>query len=264
MAARRNSGFTLIEISIVIVIIGLIIGGVVTGQSLIRAAEINSITSDFEKFKTATYTFRTKYNSLPGDMRDAQSFWGAIADCRNPQTTTATCNGNGDGLVTPNPSASATSGYEDFMFWKHLSNAGLVQGNYIGITDGATYTSVTSRNSPSGRISGSLWQVGYSGIQTSSSWGAFDGVYNQLIEHGLYMPDDSPYNNILTTTEAFALDSKFDDGKPGTGRLRVLNLSRCPVKANGTTTAVSSDSNTAIYNIAETGKRCILEFPEAF
>ncbi len=261
---QKNRGFTLIEISIVLVIIGLIVGGIIMGQSLIRTAEINSITKDLEKFKTAVYAFRTKYNYLPGDMKDAQSLWGAMSDCTQPQTTTATCNGNGDGYVTPNPSATATSGYEDFMFWKHLANAGLIQGNYIGITDGATYTSVTSQNSPSGRIDGSLWQVGYSGIQISSSWGAFDGVYNQLIEHGIYMADDSPYNNILTTSEALALDMKYDDGKPGTGKLRILNASRCAVKANGVTTAVSSDSTTAIYNISQTGKRCVLQFPEAF
>ncbi len=261
----NSKGFTLVELSIVIVIIGLVIGGVITGQSLIRAAEINSITSDIEKFKTSIYTFKTKYNALPGDMNNATAFWGAAADCTDEQTTAATCNGNGDGYVTSNPSASVTSGYEDFLMWKHLANAGLIQGNYIGITDGATYYSVTSRNSPSGKISGSLWQVGYSGVQLASGWGAFDGVYNQLIEFGMYMPDDSPYNNILTAGESYALDSKFDDGKPGTGKLRVLSggFSNCTVKPDGNPTA-TSDADIAVYNVSLAGKECILMFPQAF
>ncbi len=259
----RTGGFTLIELSIVLVIIGLTVGGILTGQSLIRSAEVNSIISDIEKLKTAIYTFRTKYNALPGDMNNAQSFWGAVSDCRVAQTTAATCNGNGDGYVTSNGSASATSGYEDFMLWKHLANAGLIQGNYIGITDGATYYSVTARNSPSGKISGSLWQMGYSGVQVASTWGAFDGVYNQLIEFGIYMPDDSPYNNVVTASEAYALDMKFDNGKPGTGKMRVLSDSSCSMKPDGSATA-TSDAAIAVYNIALAGKNCILQFPQAF
>ena len=68
-ARTRIEGFTLIELSIVLVIIGLIVGGVLTGQSLISAAEVRAQISQIEKYNSAVNTFRSKFNALPGDMR---------------------------------------------------------------------------------------------------------------------------------------------------------------------------------------------------
>ena len=65
---RRAKGFTLIELSIALVIIGLVVGGVLVGQDLIRAAKVRSTVSDIEKFNTAAFTFRSKYNHYPGDI----------------------------------------------------------------------------------------------------------------------------------------------------------------------------------------------------
>lgn len=75
MAASR-SGFSLVELSIVLVILGLLTGGVLGGRALIRAAELRAITQEKEAFVTAVNTFRAKYNALPGDMRNATQFWG--------------------------------------------------------------------------------------------------------------------------------------------------------------------------------------------
>ena len=69
----QQAGFTLIELSIVLVIIGLIVGGVLTGQDLIRAAEIRATIGQYEKYNTAVNTFRTKYNGIPGDLLAASS-----------------------------------------------------------------------------------------------------------------------------------------------------------------------------------------------
>src|SRR5271155_2823005 len=70
-AAIGQHGFTLIELSIVLVIIGLIVGGVLVGQDLIRAAEVRATIAQIEKYNTAVNTFRGKYNALPGDMNAA-------------------------------------------------------------------------------------------------------------------------------------------------------------------------------------------------
>ena len=70
---RRREGFTLIELSLVLVIVGLIIGGVVVGRDLIHSAEIRATISQIEKYNTAVNTFRTKYNCLPGDCPAAQA-----------------------------------------------------------------------------------------------------------------------------------------------------------------------------------------------
>ena len=73
---RAERGFTLIELSIVLVIIGLIVGGVLVGQDLIRAAAVRAQVSQIEKYNTAVNTFRDKYGALPGDIQDpaASSF----------------------------------------------------------------------------------------------------------------------------------------------------------------------------------------------
>src|SRR5579883_2923623 len=69
---KREGGFTLIELSIVLVIIGLIVGGVLVGQDLIRAAQVRATISQIEKYNTAVNTFYGKYNALPGDIPAAQ------------------------------------------------------------------------------------------------------------------------------------------------------------------------------------------------
>jgi prepilin-type N-terminal cleavage/methylation domain-containing protein len=77
-AARRGraAGFTLIELSIVLVIIGLIVGGILTGQELIKSATVRSEVSELENIETAIYAFRDKYGGLPGDLSNATAFFG--------------------------------------------------------------------------------------------------------------------------------------------------------------------------------------------
>jgi prepilin-type N-terminal cleavage/methylation domain-containing protein len=259
-----RTGFTLIELSIVLVIIGLVIGGILVGQDLIRASEIRAIISDKEKFVTAVYTFNTKYNAIPGDMANAQSIWGAASNCNVAvaQTTMATCNGDGNGVIFAG-AGSATIGNELFLFWKHLANASLIPGSYIGITDGSTSYATTSRNAPSSKISGSLWYMQDFGVMRSSF--AFDGVYNNTFEFGMPMPNEDPYSGVLTAKEMFALDTKIDDGKPGTGLLVVSIVpSNCTAKADGVTNATYSDYATAVYRVTVAGKNCPMFFTNAF
>ena len=88
-----KNGFTLLELSIVMVIIGLIIGGITVGQDLIRSAELNSVVTDINKYKTAINTFNLKYNAMPGDMSNATSYWGDQATGTNACPDAAIANG---------------------------------------------------------------------------------------------------------------------------------------------------------------------------
>ena len=111
----KKSGFTLIELSIVLVIIGLIIGGVLGGQELIRQAELQSITADFSRYSAALNTFRTKYDALAGDMKNASAYWPVAY------------NGDGDGHF------GSFNGGDGPKMWQQLSLSGIVAGNYTGI-----------------------------------------------------------------------------------------------------------------------------------
>ena len=86
--------FSLVELSIVLVILGLLTGGILAGQSLIRAAELRSVTNEFQRYIVATQSFRDKYFAAPGDITDAHRFWtsaggnGANAACQGAATST--------------------------------------------------------------------------------------------------------------------------------------------------------------------------------
>ena len=77
----NKQGFTLLELSIVLVVIGLIVGGTVVGKDLIRASELNSIITQQNKIQIALNTFKLKYNVIPGDMRNATDYWGTAGSC---------------------------------------------------------------------------------------------------------------------------------------------------------------------------------------
>lgn len=259
---KARSGFTLVELSIVLVILGLLVGGVLAGQSLIRAAELRSVTTQYNQYIAATHSFRDKYFALPGDMTNAQSFWGVAhatpATCvTTASTTSATCNGNGDGWV----SVSAPGSNEDFRFWQHLANAGLIEGSYSGITQGSTAWSATTANAPRGRLGNSLWFVHYWGI--ISGWtDVFNGTYNNFIELGGSIANTDPALAIFKPEELWNIDTKMDDGMPATGKLTARaggGLSLCT-----TTVTNNSATLTATYLLNSTGVTCNVLFPNAF
>ncbi len=85
----KKSGFTLIELSITLVIIGLIVGGVLVGKDLIKAAEARSITKQIEQYRAAINAFKLKYNAIPGDMNNAESIWGTASSATGVEAQTA-------------------------------------------------------------------------------------------------------------------------------------------------------------------------------
>jgi hypothetical protein len=100
---------------------------------LIRSAQLQSIITDVKKFESSTAAFRERYFQLPGDMSNATDFWGTAhtteATCKTTASTgTETCNGDGDGRLESN----LTGTDENFRFWQHLANAGLIEGSYTG------------------------------------------------------------------------------------------------------------------------------------
>ncbi len=115
---QRQSGFTLIEIAIVLVIIGLLLGGILKGQELITQGRIRNVSNDFQSVTAAINLYQDRYRALPGDDASAAARWSATA------------NGNGDGVFAPpyNSACTATSTAEACLFWQHLRLAGLVGG----------------------------------------------------------------------------------------------------------------------------------------
>jgi len=117
---KRQSGFTLIEIAIVLVIIGLLLGGVLKGQELITSARVRNLISQQDGVKAAYFGFLDRFRALPGDYNQA------VANIAN---VAAGSNGNNNGQITANTVSGATTD-EHIAAWDHLSKAGFINGSY--------------------------------------------------------------------------------------------------------------------------------------
>lgn len=256
-------GFSLVELSIVLVILGLLTGGILAGQSLIRASELRAVSTEISRYQTAVYTFRDKYFALPGDMNNAQSFWGADSvSCPNGGGATGTCNGNGDGVIG---TGFISQNCETQEYWRQLALAGLVEGNYRPNTAASCYAQLTAGvELPRLRINNGAATMSWVGTIVAS--GAFPGnvfypgSYQNALMVGL---SNSSVNHLtigmmLSPEEAWNIDTKTDDGRPGIGKVVTIlpsyNGGAC---ANGDTTA-------ADYSLNLTGARCPLVFKAGF
>lgn len=119
---KKQAGFTLIEISIVLVIIGLLLGGVLKGQQLIENAKIKRVNNDFTGIGAAVYAYIDRYNALPGDDINAKVRWSSLDE------------GDGNGSITGDWD-STTAGDESYELWSHLRQSNLIGG--AGSTAGA-------------------------------------------------------------------------------------------------------------------------------
>ncbi|PZP85007.1 MAG: hypothetical protein DI582_07145 [Azospirillum brasilense] len=247
-AVAGQRGFSLVELSIVLVILGLLTGGILAGQSLIRAAELRTIGRDLEKYRTAHNLFRDKYFGMPGDLRNAYSFWQGDANCSSNTTVSAAnnlgCNGDGDGTINVNIG-------ESYKYWLHLRLAGLIEGRYDGwypANFGGTgwYNHIAfGRNVPS-------WlnkqDAGFQIFSFPISWRGWTGGDTATNSRNRLQVGNWS-NDVLPAQEAWNIDTKFDDGKPGLGALTANIVNVCT--ASGSTVA-----STAEYNLGNAAPRC--------
>ena len=121
MKNRKNQkGFTLVELAIVLVIIGLILGSVMKGQELIQNAKYKRLVNDLRGLAAAFYTYYDRYHAYPGDDPKAGDRWSS--------SYSNIIGGNGDGLINGYPN-SATNTDESVQVWRHLRAAGIIPGD---------------------------------------------------------------------------------------------------------------------------------------
>lgn len=267
----KNTGFSLVELSIVLVILGLLTGGILAGQNLIRAAELRSVSTQVQSYTAATQTFRDKYFAVPGDMRNATAFWGknntACSSHTGTATTNGTCNGDGDGNVELAGAANATS--EMMQFWHQLALAGLMEGSYTGLT-GATTSNwgevVIGTNVPKARLGTAGWSAfnlnGPTNPTFAGSGEMFVIDYGNAFMMGAYRAAYFTMNPIITPEEAWNIDTKMDDGQPARGSVIGIHFNNlCSVANTGSNTNVNFDAS---YKLTDTAQRCSLIFRNAF
>lgn len=242
MSAPRRAGFTLIELSIVLVIVGLLVGGILAGKALIQQAEVRAAASQLQKMETAYNTFRLKYNCIMGDCINATDFFGmnyvvVSGGCPTPSGV-GNGNGNGDGLIQASPSDAAAGDWpcESAQAMKSLLYAGLV--------------SIDLAN-PCG--SGNDDFPFFKGINNSCAYFYNDDLFaqvtlintNSMTWTGI-SADGSP-SPALSPVQARLIDEKIDDGKPATGTFRGLDAAL----PSGGAIVPHSCSTSGTYNLNE-------------
>lgn len=191
---NKQSGFTLIEIAIVLVIIGLLLGGVLKGQELINSAKVKNFAQDFRQIPLFIYGYQDKYKALPGDDRNAATHVGAAATNAGVTLLTPTTGTLGNGVIEGNYNSTAATD-ETVAFWQQVRLAGLAAGSM----DFTTPANVVPTNADGGRI----------GIQQSAAPITGMGGSYFVCSEGI----QGKY--------AKQLDVMMDDGNTATGSMRV-------------------------------------------
>ena len=195
---KTQRGFTLVEIAIVLVIIGLLLGGILKGQEMITQAKIKNVIADITGVSAAMYGYQDRYRALPGDDKGSTRW----------SLTPPVSAGNG---VIEGMYASATATDESRLFWDHLRRAGFVGG--------------AGTENPFNAVSGKM------GVQTGDGAGGTIGVL------GIAGNSQHFIGLILCTANlpdkiAISVDSQMDDGKGDAGSVRAMkgsgNLALAP------------------------------------
>ena len=209
---HQQSGFTLVEIAIVLVIIGLLLGGVLKGQELINSAKAKSYAQDFRTIQAALYGFQDRFKGIPGDLAGANTkITGATL-----ATTPAATQGNGQigGLWD-----SVTGTDESCLAWQHMRLAGFLAGSTtVGCTAGDAYLQT---NADGGRI-------GISSTMQMTAPTAMTGSYN-ICSTG------------VLGKIAKQLDTQLDDANTQTGSFRVADIT-APTTALATASVLDANS----------------------
>lgn len=253
-------GFSILELSIVLVIIGALAGGVVTGQHLIRQSELRAILDEHSRILIALNAFKVKYSAMPGDMKNATSYWGTAhmtpATCRTTiSTTQATCNGDGNGILQTPPSAGS---YEHFRAWQHLANAGFIKGTFTGVNSGGAnwWASQPGINCPDSKVPSGGWSIITQGYYPGDAY-LYSLDYGNALYFGAENTNDWTLNRILSPVELYSFDNKLDDGLPAKGTIIAASWDEC-------TDASSNSDIDSIYDFSVSEKQCAIIFRNHF
>ncbi len=233
MAKRKNtvkkSGFSLIELSIVLIIIGLLIAGVTGGASLIKSSELRAVTGEARAWAISVNGFYNQFNNLPGDY--ATDVGGTNA-------------GDGDGTIE---GYYASSHSEGRAAWWQMKSAGIIDSTVVSNPSKALTAAVGSSQFgvivPASKIKSSGWELDYNSSATQNV------VVLTGVETGAFSSSNTVYNGTsvasgaITPTDALSIDAKIDDGLASSGKVRGV-LADC--FSSNTYTTTDSDKECAL------------------
>ncbi len=204
-----QSGISLVEISIGLVIVGLLLGALMAGRHLIERSELNSITSQLGELKTQIYQFQDQYGALPGDIAHATTLWAGVT------------NGNGDAVI--NSTATGSGNPESLQAWLHLGRAQLIRDSFTGLS---ASSSPFIRTKPSSTANVPSTGLGFYYLWNPAALSSsiFDISNRNMIHFGRINPvDQSVTASALSPQQARYIDQKIDDGLANQGSVYGVN-----------------------------------------
>ncbi|MBA8667911.1 type II secretion system protein [Holosporaceae bacterium 'Namur'] len=233
---RNRKGFTLLETSIVLVIIALIFSLVTYAAGLIKQTQTKSLITELSQYQQIIEAFRTRYLALPGDFANAYYAFGDAC-----ASSASDCNGNSNGIIEGN---STVNDVEALRAWQHLYLAGFLSTAYPGIA------TVSGQSDIGVNIPPSAWPG--AGIELNASATTQNGINGNAIQvAGFASSSAAKSANIMTPLDAWNIDSKIDDGIGKKGKILGFN-------SGAGTTCVGSDNLT--YNLNLTTKVCYIKY----
>jgi len=213
-----RKGFSLVEMAVVLVIIGLLAASITSATKLVRVTSYNKLAKQAEEIHSALKNFVITYEALPGDMTNAESLWGTYNSSTNP---TGTVNGDGDGLINQ---YVVSSNRESLRAWQQLYKAEVLRTNYTGAEGSTVATDIEiGVNVPDT----ALTNVGAQ-IMREATYGATSNWYykgGNFLQFAKEVIRDSGATEYLmaasfTNKDTYIYDNKFDDGVANTGTVR--------------------------------------------
>jgi prepilin-type N-terminal cleavage/methylation domain-containing protein len=267
--SQKKSAFSLIELSIVLIIIGLLIAGVTGGASLIKSSELRSIMGEARAYATSINGFYTQFNYLPGDYAVAIG---------------ASCVGDADGKIEFNTACVTGAGGEGSNAWAQMLNAKVIDTNVILAAGGTPQVdsaaiSTFGTYAPASKVKASGWALDYRLSGTASTAFANEAAasaQNVIVLTGAIAAGTAGTNNLLgnTTagkssvaimaTDALSIDAKIDDSNAGTGKVRGVSPTVVAIAtaadASGATNCYYYADSAFTYNTTDTVKSCGLSY----
>jgi prepilin-type N-terminal cleavage/methylation domain-containing protein len=257
---NKRTAFSLIELSVVLIVIGLLIAGITGGASLIRGSELRAVSAEARGYGVAVRAFHTQYNSLPGD------FDKAVFNAANDEL------GDNDSLIQYLNSSNKPEGLEA---WKDLFAIG-------AILDEETYTTTSAAKITQANAGSVLYTQIPSSKLKNSGW-VFDNWPHDnqnavLLIHrttaaastGMLTADSTAsagFSGTLTPADAFSIDEKLDDGSPVLGDVRaqsgVTDATRSTGGANSCHSSANGAASPAVggtYDLASVDRDCVIAF----
>ena len=235
--SRRQHGFTLVEIAIVLVVIGLLLGGILKGQDLVNGARVRNLADMNAGVQAAYYGFMDRYRQVPGDM-----------------TATAAASAIGDAAISAGGDANGSIDADDWeeasALWVHLTRAGFLQGSYDGGATSATRYRAANM-APQNAFNG------YMVLGRTRDYSTTTGAptATRAVRLGLVLGDNIPVDI------ARQLDLKIDDQRPLTGALRFTGTTTFSHRGvSEATTECMTSATTNEYNVAGDAQHCNLVY----